>query len=157
MKIDEILDLMDELLDKAVTVPFTNKKTLVDTEKLREYIDSIRYNLPSDIKQAKELQNDKALIITEANKKAEVIIKKAEDRAKVLVSNEEILKQAKEQAAEITSQAYAMDRDIRNAMSEKIDSLFAETEESLASALKDIRNTRAAVKAANAPKNNAEK
>ena len=155
MKIDEILDLMDELLDKAVTVPFTNKKTLVDTEKLREYIDSIRYNLPSDIKKAKELQNDKAIIMTEANKKAEVIIKKAEDRAKVLVSNEEILKQAKEQAAEITAQAYAMDRDIRNAMSEKIDSMLASTEESLASTLNNIKSTRAAVKSANAPKNNA--
>ena len=152
MKIDEILDLMDELLDKAVTVPFTNKKTLVDTEKLREYIDSIRYNLPSDIKKAKELQNDKAIIMTEANKKAEVIIKKAEDRAKVLVSNEEILKQAKEQAAEITAQAYAMDRDIRNAMSEKIDGMLASAEESLASTLNNIKSTRAAVKAANAPK-----
>ena len=153
MKIDEILDLMDELLDKAVTVPFTNKKTLVDTEKLREYIDSIRYNLPADIKKAKELQNDKAIIMTEANKKAEVIIKKAEDRAKVLVSNEEILKQAKEQAAEITAQAYSMDRDIRNAMSEKIDNVLTSTEESLTSALNSIKNTRNAVKAANAPKN----
>ncbi len=154
MKVDEILDLMDELLDKAVTVPFTNKKTLVDTEKLREYIDSIRYNLPADIQKAKELQNDKALIMTEANKKAEVIIKKAEDRAKVLVSNEEILKQAKEQAGEITAQAYAMDRDIRNAMSEKIDSMLATAEESLTSTLNDIKKTRSAVKAANSPKNN---
>ena len=152
MKIDEILDLMDELLDKAVTVPFTNKKTLVDTEKLREYIDSIRYNLPADIKNAKELMNDKAIIITEANKKAEVIIKKAEDRAKVLVSNDEIMKQAKEQAAEITTQAYAMDRDIRNAMSEKIDNVLASTEESLTSALNSIKTTRDAVKAVNTPK-----
>ena len=152
MKIDEILDLMDELLDKAVTVPFTNKKTLVDTEKLREYIDSIRYNLPSDIQQAKEIQNDKALIITEANKKAEVIIKKAEDRAKVLVSNEEVLKQAKEQATEITAQAYAMDREIRNAISEKVDSMLASTEDSLTATINSIKNTRAAVKAANSPK-----
>ena len=156
MKIDEILDLMDELLDKAVTVPFTNKKTLVDTEKLREYIDSMRYNIPSDIQKAKEIQNDKAIIMTEANKKAEVIIKKAEDRAKVLVSNEEILKQAKEQAAEITAQAYAMDRDIRNAMSEKIDNMLASAEESITSTLNDIKNTRVAVKAANSPKNKAQ-
>ena len=91
--------------------------------------------------------------MTEANKKAEVIIKKAEDRAKVLVSNEEILKQAKEQAAEITAQAYSMDRDIRNAMSEKIDNVLTSTEESLTSALNSIKNTRNAVKAANAPKN----
>ena len=79
-KIEEVLDLMDEMIDKASSVPFTNKK-VIDIEKMREYIDSIRYNLPTDIKKAKELQNDKAIIMTEANKKAEVIIKKAEERA----------------------------------------------------------------------------
>ena len=30
MTIDEILEMMDELLDKATSVPFTNKKSLVD-------------------------------------------------------------------------------------------------------------------------------
>ena len=44
MTIDEILEMMDDLLDKAVSVPFSNKKSMVDAEQLREYIDGIRYN-----------------------------------------------------------------------------------------------------------------
>lgn len=70
MTIDEILEMMDELLDKAVTVPFSNKKSMVDTDKLREYIDNIRYNLPSEIRKAKEMVADRSEIISEANAKA---------------------------------------------------------------------------------------
>ena len=73
------------LLDKAVSVPLSKKKSMVDTEKMREYIDSIRYNLPSEIKKAKQMVADRSLIITEANAKAEEIIKRAEERAKVIV------------------------------------------------------------------------
>lgn len=47
MTVDEILELMDELLDKAVAFPFSSKKSLIEVDKMREYIDEIRYNLPS--------------------------------------------------------------------------------------------------------------
>ena len=50
MTIDEILEMMDDMLDKAVTVPFSGKKCMIDADKLREYIDNIRYNLPTEIK-----------------------------------------------------------------------------------------------------------
>ena len=37
-------ELMDELLDKSSSVPFSQKK-MIDVEQMREYIDSIRLNL----------------------------------------------------------------------------------------------------------------
>ena len=41
MTVEEILELMDELLDKSSSVPFSQKK-MIDVEQMREYIDSIR-------------------------------------------------------------------------------------------------------------------
>ena len=49
MTVEEILELMDELLDKSSSVPFSQKK-MIDVEQMREYIDSIRLNLPGEIK-----------------------------------------------------------------------------------------------------------
>lgn len=148
MTIDEILEMMDELLDKAVTVPFSNKKSMVDTDKLREYIDNIRYNLPSEIRKAKEMVADRSEIIQEANTKAEAIIKKAEERAKILVSQEEIVKQAKAAAADITAQAHAMDLSIKKAMIDKLDSVLAESEKSLVKTMNEVKLMRDTVKAA---------
>ena len=148
MTIDEILEMMDDLLDKSVTVPFSNKKCMVDSEKMREYIDNIRYNLPTEIKRAKEMVADRSEIIDDANAKAEQIIKEAEERAKVLVSEDEIVKRAREAADEITAQAKAMDQSIRNAMTQKLNSTLSEAEKSLTRSLNEIKAMHDAVKAA---------
>ena len=148
MTIDEILEMMDDLLDKSVTVPFSNKKGMVDTEKLREYIDNIRYNLPTEIKRAKEMVADRSEILTDANSQAEGIIKQAEERAKVLVSQDEIVKQAQEAANDLTAQAKAMDQSIRKAMTDKLNSTLSEAEKSLQKALNEIKAMHEAVKAA---------
>ncbi len=148
MTIDEILEMMDDLLDKSVTVPFSNKKCMVDAEKFREYIDNIRYNLPTEIKRAKEMVADRSEILTDANAQAEEIIKQAEERAKVLVSESEIVARAQEAANDLTAQAKAMDLSIRRAMTDKLNSALGEAEKSLQKALNEITAMHEAVRAA---------
>lgn len=152
MTIDEILEMMDDLLDKAVTVPFSNKKSLVDTEKLREYIDNIRYNLPTEIKRAKEMVADRSEILTDANSQAEEIIKQAEERAKKLVSESEIVIRAQEAANDLTAQAKAMDQSIRKAMTEKLEDTLGQSEKALQKALNEVHSMQNAVKAAESAK-----
>lgn len=146
--IDDILENMDELLDKATAMPFTNKKSLVDVEQMREYIDSIRFNLPTEIRRAKQMVADRSEIIKGANVNAEEIIKKAEARAKVMVSQEEIVKQATVAANEIVSQAKEMDLGIKKAMVEKLDGILAEAESSIAKSLNEIKSMHEAIKQA---------
>lgn len=148
MTIDEILEMMDDLLDKSVTVPFSNKKCMVDSEKLREYIDNIRYNLPTEIKKAKQMVADRTDIISDANVQAEEIIKNAEERAKTLVSESEIVTRAQEAANDLTAQAKQMDQSIRRAMTDRLDSTLGDAEKALEKALGEIRAMHDAVKAA---------
>lgn len=148
MTIDEILEMMDDLLDKSVTVPFSNKKCMVDSEKLREYIDNIRYNLPTEIKKAKQMVADRTDIISDANVQAEEIIKNAEERAKTLVSESEIVKRAQEAANDLTAQAKQMDQSIRRAMTDRLDSTLGDAEKALEKALGEIRAMHDAVRAA---------
>lgn len=148
MTIDDILELMEDTLDKAASVPFSSKKVMVDEAQMREYIDNIRLNLPTEIKKAKEMVGDRTQIISEANQKAESIVKRAEERAKIIVSNEEIVKQARERANEITANANAMEAQIRAAMTAKMDAVLDETEKILNQNISDIRKTRIAIKEA---------
>ena len=140
MTVEEILELMDELLDKSSSVPFSQKK-MIDVEQMREYIDSIRLNLPGEIKRAKDMTRDKKNILTEANKEAEEIVKKAKEEAKKLVAQEEIIKQA----ADIVEQAKAKDKAIREALSENLNKSLSEAAEVLTKSLKDVNTTRDAV------------
>ena len=53
MNIEEILDMLDELLDRAWNLPLSGGRCVIDAEKVREMVDDIRLNLPDEIKQAK--------------------------------------------------------------------------------------------------------
>lgn len=52
-KIDEILDEMDEVLDKAKPFPFAGNKFLVDADRMRELVNDVRLNMPHEIKDAR--------------------------------------------------------------------------------------------------------
>ncbi len=153
MIIDDILDMMDDLLDNATAVPFSVKKSILDADQMRDYINEMRLNLPQEIKQAKMIVRDRQTIIADANKEADTIIRRAEDRAKVIVSNDEITKAAKARAAEIINQAQAHAKEFKNAASRFVDDILVETEESLQSSLSEVRKKRQAVKMAPAQAN----
>lgn len=144
--IDDILDMMDDMLDNASTVPFSVKKSIIDCDQMRDYINEIRLNLPQEIKQAKLIVRDRQTIINDANKEADSIVRRAEDRAKVIVSNDEITKAAKARAVEMVNQAQAKSKEIKNAANKYIDDVLVQAEECLQANLSDIRKTRQAVK-----------
>lgn len=148
MTIDESLDMLEELLENSKQVPFANKKVLVDPDRIRTIIDDIRYNMPNEIKRAKELVDEKEKIIADANKRAEGLMKTAEERAKILIANEAIVKKARELANDIVTKANNMDKEIRIAMNAKLDKLFEQTEKSFTAGLAELRQAKAAVKAA---------
>mgnify|MGYP007048987989 CR=1 FL=1 len=99
MTLDELLEQFDEVLDSGIKIP--GKKTVVDIEKLRAVVDDIRLNIPAEIKQAKGIVADRADIITNAKREADGIIRNAEERAKAMTAQEEIVKLAQQKAAEI--------------------------------------------------------
>ncbi|MEG0894586.1 MAG: ATPase, partial [Oscillospiraceae bacterium] len=101
MNINENLDLIDDILDAAWSVPLSGGKCMIDIDKVREIIEDIRLNMPSEIKQAKLIVEDRKSIVEDAKKEANSIIEIANERSKKLVDNNEIVKQAQERAKEI--------------------------------------------------------
>ncbi len=100
MSIEDILDDMDELLDQAGAVPFAPHKSIIDGERLRELINDVRMNAPQELKNAKMIEYDRERILKEASTKAEQVVRQAEERARALVSQEAIIKEAKKRAVE---------------------------------------------------------
>ena len=107
MNVNELLDIIEDTLEEGTSIPLSGGKRVVDVDKIRDYLDDIRLNLPGEIRQAKTIVNDRAQILDDAKKEAAVIVKKAEERAAVLVSETEVLKAAEQRAAEVTANAQA--------------------------------------------------
>ena len=152
MNIEEILDMLDELLDKAWNLPLTGGRCVVDAEKVRDMIDDIRLNMPAEIKQAKAIASDRAEILSAAKTEAESIVRKAEERSRSLLAQEEIVRQAQAKANEILSQAQMKAREMRQAASEFSDNVLRQTEEVLMNSLSEVKSTRQAIR--NVPRHN---
>lgn len=146
MNIEEILDMMDDTLDKAWSLPMSGGRCVVDVEQIREMLDEIRINLPGEIKQAKNIVADRNEILRAAKAEAEQLVRRAEDRARVLVSHEAVLKEAQSKANELLSQTQSRTKEMKAAAQEFSDSRLRETEESLTRALADLRETRQKLK-----------
>lgn len=147
MTIRENLDLIDDILDTALSVPLSRGKSIVDIDKIRDALDDIRLNMPPELKQAKMIVEDRKTIIDDARKEADSIVKIAEERAKKLVDTSEIVKQSQERAKEIIAQTNTQNRELKRAANEYVETMLKKAEELLANSLQELKATRQAVRA----------
>ena len=140
--IDELLDEIDDEIDKAWSLPLTGGKCAIAADWLRDKIDDVRANMPSEIRQAKAIVADRADIIDTAKREAEDIIRRAEERARRLVSEEEVYKQAQETATELLAQSQQKAREMRKGATDFAEEILRRTEETLAGRVGDVRQAR---------------
>ena len=142
MNIEEILEQLDDMLDTAWAMPLSGGKVVVDGDRVRDLLDAIRANLPSEFRQARAIVKDRAEIVDTAKKEAEAIIRKAEERRNQILSHEEIVVQAQEKANEIHAQTQKRAREMRRSAQEYTDDLLRRTEEILAQQVGQVRQAR---------------
>ena len=54
MNVNELLDTIEDTLEESTSMPLSGGKRLVDVEKVRDYLDDIRANLPGELRQAQQ-------------------------------------------------------------------------------------------------------
>ena len=152
MNVNELLDTIEDTLEESTSMPLSGGKRLVDVEKVRDYLDDIRANLPGELRQAQQIVNDRAQIVDTANAQAQAIVKKAEERARILVSDAEIVKAAQQRAAEITAAAQSESRTLRQTVTDYCANMLKTTEEAMVENAAQVKNVRANLRQ-NAKKN----
>ncbi|MDD2362165.1 MAG: ATPase [Oscillospiraceae bacterium] len=142
MTVEDLLEQIDEMLDKAWSVPISGGKCLIEAERLRNIVDDIRGNMPSEVRQAKAIVADRNDIVETAKHEAEEIIRKAEERAHRMVAQEEVVKEAQQKANEILTQSQLKSREMRRGASDFSENLLKRTEEAIAQRLTEVRQAR---------------
>lgn len=139
MSIDEILEEMDELLDKAASVPFMSHKKLVDGERMRELINDVRLNMPHELKEAKKIEFDCQRILNEAKISAESIIRRAEERAAQIVAKEAIVVEAKKKAIELLTKAQSASKTLQKNAIDAVNKIYTDAEGYYTRSLQEVK------------------
>ena len=143
MNIEEILEEIDELVEKSPTVPFITHKKMIDSDRLRELISDARMNLPKELKEAQRVEYEAQKILDDARKEAESIIQKAEDRASKMVAKEAIVEEARKKAIDMIKKAQQSSQNIQKTAIISITKMLDETEASYNKNLQSIRAVKA--------------
>ena len=98
--IEDLIDEMYDVLDKGWKMPLSAGKMFVDGEEVRQILDEIKEEIPSEVRQAKAIVADRAQIISEAQREAETIIRVAEEKARAMVSQDDLMRRADESLSE---------------------------------------------------------
>ena len=137
--VEELMEELYALVEKAVKLPLSGGRTVLDGEEVKAILDETR--------QARAIVADRTQILADAKKEAESIIRTAEERAKKLISQDEITKQAQAKATEMLAQTQSRLKDMKRASNEYLDDLLKRTEDSITTSLNELKQTRQNIKA----------
>jgi vacuolar-type H+-ATPase subunit H len=109
-------------------------------------INDIHINLPREIEQAKGVVQERKSILNDARREADAITRRAEERAKQLVSQQEIVRLAQARAEEIMLAAQQRSKELRHTTNDYVDNMLCKAEELFARDLADVKKARTALR-----------
>ena len=131
MKVLELLDEIEEIVDTASKfLPLTGK-IIVDASEILEIVKEIRIELPDEIQQAQWIKNERQRILDEAKAEYETVLIDAQRQAETLIENDEIIVKAKARAAELVKVAESNVKQLKMSTFDYIDSILFNFQEKM--------------------------
>ena len=144
----ELVDMLYNMISEAWGVPLGNDKCLIDRDKALDLVEEIKNQLPAEIVESKRLVSRRDEFIQNAKKEGENIRKVAEERARKIVDEQEIVKQARAKAEQTLAASESKARELRQAVDKYVDESLRAAEESMTQSLDAIRQSRARYRSA---------
>ena len=140
---EDIIGALYDMIQDARSVPLNADKCMVERDKVLDMLDEIITQLPSELKQSRTIVESRNELIGQARSEAANIINQAKEEAKALVDHEAIYVEARRRSEELVKQTQAKIEAIKKAGNDYMDGNLMQTEEVMAKALAEVRQTRA--------------
>lgn len=139
-KIEKTIDEIREYIDNCKAVPLMAGKIMVNKDDLDELLDELESVIPSEIKQSQEIVAKYNLIIEEAENQARKQIDNAGIEVNRMLGENEILRQAYENADELVENARQTAQAIIEKAYLEADSVKVATDDYIDRKLQDLEN-----------------
>ena len=140
--IEDIIGALYDLVQDARSVPLAADKCIVERDRVLDMLDEIIAQLPGELKQSRTIVESRNELISQARREAESIVRQAQEQAKHMITKESIYAEAKRRSEEMVGQTQTKIAQLRKAGNDYMDDALRQTEETIAKALEDVRETR---------------
>ena len=141
--IEDIITTLYDLIQDAKGVPLASDKCIIERDKALDLLDEIIAQLPAELKQSRTIVESRNELIGQARRESEFIVRQAQERAAELVTQEAIYLEAKRQCQEMVLQTQSRMAELRRVSNAYMDDALLRTEEAMAQALAEVRDTHA--------------
>ena len=128
--VEELLEMLFNMIDDAKSMPLTSDKCIIERDKALDLLDEIREQFPMELSEARKLG-----------------AARAEDQARQILAEDELLAQAKLKGNEMIRTAEERSRELRRAANEYCEDALRRTEEAVGEAYDEIKKSRARFRA----------
>jgi cell division septum initiation protein DivIVA len=122
-------------------MPMTDK-VMIEREEIYDILDQMRTTIPEEIKQARWIVKERQEMLAEAKAESDRIIKESREQAERIVSEQEVVKMAERNAAQIMEDARAREREIRLGAEDYADEVLETLETNLGKFLAAVKRGR---------------
>ncbi|MEE1035579.1 MAG: hypothetical protein U0L15_00570 [Oscillospiraceae bacterium] len=140
--IEDIIGALYDLIQDARSMPLAADKCIVERDRVLDMLDEIIAQLPGELKQSRTIVESRNELISQARREAETILRQAQEQAKQMVTEEAIYQEAKRRSEELVGQTQERIDQLRKAGNEYMDEALRRTEETIAQALNEVKDTR---------------
>ena len=141
--IEDIITALYDMIQDARGLPLGADKCIVERDKVLDMLDEISAQLPAELKQSRTIVDSRNELIGQAKREAEAIVRKAQEDADRLVSQQTIYEEAKRKCADMVAQTKDQIANLRKVSNDYMDDALRRTEEAIAQSLGEVRDTRA--------------
>ena len=140
---EDIIGALYDMVQDARAVPLAMDKCILERDRVLDILDEVIAQLPAELKQSRTIVESRSELIGQARREAESIVRKAQEEAARLLSEQTIYEEAKRRCAELVAQTQTQIANLRKVSNEYMDDALRRTEEAIALSLNDVKNTRA--------------
>ena len=140
--VQELLEMLYTMVTEAWGLPLGAEKCVIERDKVLDIIDEIKAQFPQELAEAKRLVSARDEFISSAKREAEAMRKSAEERARYMVNEQEIVKNAKIKSNEIISAAERKSAELKRVANEYAEDTLKRTEEAITEALEEVKQSR---------------
>ena len=139
---EDIIGALYDMVQDARSMPLAADKCILERDRVLDMLDEIIAQMPGELKQARAIVESRNELISQARREAETVLKEAQEKAKQFVTREAIYAEAKKRSEEMVAQTQNRINQLRKAANEYMDESLRQTEEVIANALGEVRDTR---------------
>ncbi len=167
-RLEQLIDDIYEFVESCKSSALSSNKIIVPKDELIDLLDELRMRTPDEIKKYQRIVANRDAIINDAENRAALIVAEAEAKANKLISESEIMGQAynqanelvrqaneeasrindevKQSADEITSGAFAYTNDLLDMVEDLINKAYTDTKKQYDSLLDTLNNSLSVVR-----------